>query len=59
MFSFICTWTNDWVNNRDAGDLKCHRIYYDVTLIPYDEKNDEMNVEMSQNIGHFIQSIIV
>ena len=21
IFSLICTWTNDWVNNRDTGDL--------------------------------------
>ena len=24
MFSLICTWTNDWVNNQGAGDLRCH-----------------------------------
>ena len=28
MFSMICAWTNDWVNNRDAGDLRPHRAYY-------------------------------
>ena len=22
-----------WVNNRDAGDLRCHRAHYDVTVI--------------------------
>ena len=27
MFSFICAWTNGWVNNRDAGDLRCHRAH--------------------------------
>ena len=21
IFSLICVWTNDWINNRDAGDL--------------------------------------
>ena len=25
MFSFICAWINDWVNNREAGDLRRHR----------------------------------
>ena len=25
MFSLICVWTNGWVNNRDAGDLRRHR----------------------------------
>ena len=36
MFSFICAWTNSWVNkvnNRDAGDLKRHRNHYDVTVL--------------------------
>ena len=28
MFSLICT----WVNNRDAGDLRCRRAHYDVTV---------------------------
>ena len=34
-FSLICAWTNDWVNNRDAGDLRRHRANYDVTLMEW------------------------
>ena len=35
-FSLICVWTNGWVNNRNAGDLRRHRVHYDVTLMkPY------------------------
>ena len=30
MFSLICAWTNGWVNNREAGDLRCHRTHYEV-----------------------------
>ena len=30
-FSLICAWMNDWVNNREAGDLRSHRTHYDVT----------------------------
>ena len=26
-------WTNGWVNNRDAGDLRRHRSHYDVTVM--------------------------
>ena len=26
MFSLICAWLNGWVNNREAGDLRCHLI---------------------------------
>ena len=33
MFSLICDWTNDWANNRDAGDLRRHGAYYDVTVM--------------------------
>ena len=32
-FSLICAWTNDWVNNREAGDLRRHRDHYDVTAM--------------------------
>ena len=30
--SLFCAWTNGWVNNRDAGDLRCHHAHYDVTV---------------------------
>ena len=33
MFTLICVWINDWVNNREAGDLRRYRAYYDVTLM--------------------------
>ena len=32
-FSLICAWTNDWVNNQNAGDMRRHRAYYDVTVM--------------------------
>ena len=44
MFSLICTWINDWVNNCEAGDLRRHPGHYDVTVmtikfIPHSGKN--------------------
>ena len=33
MFFSICAWTNGWVNNRDAGDLRHHRAHYGVTVM--------------------------
>ena len=33
MFSLICVWINDWVNNREAGDLRCYRAHYDVIVM--------------------------
>ena len=29
VFSLICAWTHGW----DAGDLRCHRTHYDVTVM--------------------------
>ena len=36
MFSLICVWTNGWVYNRDAGDLRRRRAHHDVTLMWWD-----------------------
>ena len=33
MFSLICVWINGWVNNREAGDLRCYRAHHDVIVI--------------------------
>ena len=33
MFSLICAWINSWVNNREAGDLRCHCAHYDVIVM--------------------------
>ena len=33
MFASIYAWTNDWANNRDTGDLRCHHAHYDTTVM--------------------------
>ena len=33
MFSLICVWIYDWVNNREVGDLRCYRAHYDVSVM--------------------------
>ena len=35
MFSLICVWINDWVNNREAGDLRRYRTHYDVIVMDF------------------------
>ena len=35
MFSLICAWINDRVNNREAGDLRRHRGHYDVIVMTF------------------------
>ena len=34
-FSLICAWTNGWVSNREAGDLRRYRAHDDVTVISF------------------------
>ena len=36
MFSSIYAWINDWVNNREAGDLRRQHGHYDVIVMQYD-----------------------
>ena len=33
MFSSICARINGWVNNGDAGDLRCHRAHYNIIVM--------------------------
>ena len=33
MFSLNNAWTNAWVNNREAGDLRRYRVHFDVTVM--------------------------
>ena len=33
MFSLIYAWIIDWVNNREAGDLRRHPGHYDVNVM--------------------------
>ena len=34
-FHMICVWTNGWVSNPDASDLKCRGAHYGVTVMKY------------------------
>ena len=41
MFSFIFAWTNSWVNNGDAGDLRRNRCHYDVIVMGPSSQNEQ------------------
>ena len=43
MFSFIYAWINDWVNNREAGDLRRQRGHYDVIVMSLELAQDLTN----------------
>ena len=49
MFSLFCSWTNGWANNRDAGDLRCHRAHYDAIV---------MSLLSNLNYDHFLRWVI-
>ena len=42
MFSLICVWINDLVNNREAGDLRCYRAHYDVTVMMWETSGNDV-----------------
>ena len=42
MFSLICVRINDWVNNRQAGDLRRYRAHYDVILMQCSKEVDNL-----------------
>ena len=46
MFSLIWAWTNGWVNNRDAGNLRRHRAHYDLTLMVDKDNGDAVCVQV-------------
>ena len=33
MFSLICAWINGWINNHEAGHLRCHHAHYDAIVM--------------------------
>ena len=39
MFSLICFWINDWVINREVGDLRRRRGHNDVNVMDEFEAN--------------------
>ena len=54
MFSLICTWINDLVNNREAGDLRRHRAHYDVTLMIGDQTLNLQNTRHTSLLGLWV-----
>ena len=42
MFPLINAWTNGWTNNRDAGNLRRHRVHYDVTVMYLEDRFDSI-----------------
>ena len=52
---FDMLWINDWVNNREAGDLRRHRGHYDVIVMQSHAKIQRSSCHTSYNINHAMQ----
>ena len=48
MFSLICVWINDWVNNHEAGDFRRYLAHYDVIVMCSEVLDGPDNVLISQ-----------
>ena len=60
MFSLICAWINGWINNREAGDFKGHRVHYDATVMwstPVKYPSWEYNVDTKGPHGNKLKPI--
>ena len=52
MFSLICVWINNWINNIEAGDLRRHHAHYDVIVMPTRRKSKFITFGLCvQNFG--------
>ena len=63
MSTLICARINGWVNNREAGDLRCHRAHYDVIVMPYLSELLHRNVSLFsvklKNVDNYIIYIYI
>ena len=50
MISMICVWINDWVNNREAGDLRRYRAHHDVIVMKIQTLNTYFYMCYQQHI---------
>ena len=41
VFALICVWIDGWVRTREAGDSRCYRAHYDVTVMLTTVANDK------------------
>ena len=46
MLSLICVWIKDWVNNHEAGNLRCYCAHYDVVVMIDEDCEKDWLVQM-------------
>ena len=48
---FIYAWTNGWVNNRYAGDMRRHHAHSDVTVMVYGKTHPPFSGKLSEHVN--------
>ena len=61
MFSLICARMSDWVNNREAGDLRRHRGHYDVSEMLFKQLSQLgiFRVRWDIDLRQFVSNLIL
>ena len=54
VFSLIRAWTNGWVNNRDAVDLRRHRTHWDVAVMRHAR---DLTIQQPSELGRRINTM--
>ena len=54
-FDVIFAWINGWVNNGEAGDLRRHRVHYDVNVMMHTVHRRLVFMADIQGLGLLIQ----
>ena len=56
MFLWTAPWINGWVNNREAGDLRCYRAHFDVIVMKYLIVKAVPGVHLLNSLSHICVS---
>ena len=56
LFSLICARINDWINNREAGDLRRHCVHYDVIVMQHLSLEDTSSLPSKGHILFVLSS---
>ena len=59
MFYLICAWINGWVNNRESGDFRRHRVHYDVTVMGAMRRESETDYHAANqsHLPHYCHTV--
>ena len=59
IFSLICAWINDWVNNRETDEFRRHRGHYDVNAMDITALYSLWEVILQQNTLTLMRGIVL